>query len=134
MPSEDYAAYLPGLRYAESRGEARPYEAVGDAGLARGAYQVHPIMYKDIQQTFPSPWGAISYDEMLASPALQDAMAEAGLRMLGASRYKLTGDALLSAWNTGPTQARRGRLNRAYVATVRQGLARKGNPTMKRFK
>ena len=129
--ADELEQLVPGLQYAETRGKAAPYQAVGDQGVAHGAFQIHPIMYQDIQRIFPQDWGHISYEQMLATPALQDAAALSGLRMLR-DHYGLSGDALISAWNTGPGQARRGHLNHSYVDTVKKGL--KGNPAMNRLK
>lgn len=129
--ADEYDPYVPGVQYAESRGQKDPFKAVGDQGKSLGAFQIQPIMYKDIQQTYPSVWGKVSYQQMLASPTLQTAVAHDGLKMLH-ERYGLSGDAMLSAWNTGPTAARKGVFNQVYVATVKQGM--KGNPTLKKFK
>lgn len=129
----DYSQWLPGLRYAESRGEQDPYNAVGDGGQARGAYQLHPIMYRDIQRVYPKVWGQRTYEQVLATPATQDAVAMDGLRMLREHYGLQKDDHMVSGWNTGPTQARKGIRNQKYIDTVRQGM-RKGKPPMQWFK
>ncbi len=129
MP-DAYDPYLPGIQYAETRGQANPQQAVGDQGRSRGAYQIQPVMYQDIQQTYPQRWKTTTYEQMLASPELQSAVAHDGLKMLH-ERYGLSGDAMVSGWNTGPGKARKGFVNKAYVDTVKRGM--KGNPLMRRF-
>ena len=130
MP-DDLESLIPGFQYAESRGEAHPFQAVGDAGRSRGAFQIQPIMYQDIQRVYPEAWGQVAYEDMLAAPETQRAAMLAGLQMLR-DHYGLSGDALISAWNTGPGAARKGHLNQAYIDTVKLGM--KGNAAMNRMK
>ena len=125
MP-DDYEAMLPGFQYAESRGEADPWAAVGDQGASRGAYQIQPIMYQDIQRVYPNDWGQMSYEQMLSKPESQTSAILSGLRMLE-EHYGLTGDALLSGWNTGPTKARKGYRNQKYIDTYKEGIRRHQN-------
>ena len=133
--SEDYASYIPGIQYAESRGQADPWHAVGDHGQALGAFQIQPIMFQDLQQWTPDPWRAQTYQRMLSTPQGQEDAVLSILRMLGEGHYGFSHDRLISAYNTGPTKARKGVINQPYVDTVRRGMRlHKGNPTMNRLK
>ena len=129
---EDYEKLLEGHQYAESRGSKDPYKAIGDKGASLGAFQMKKIMYKDIQRIYPKVWGKTTYEQMQASPSHQRGAARDGLRMLR-EHYKLSGDAAISGWNTGPGEARKGRINKPYVDTVKEGM-RRGSPAMRRFK
>ena len=120
-PQDEPEAYLSGIQYAESRGSKTPYKAVGDNGASLGAFQIKEIMFKDIQRLMPAKWGRMSYEQMLTRPELQRAAAHDGLTLLK-YHYGLKGDRLMSAWNTGPTQARKGVFNAKYAATVHEGM------------
>ena len=121
-PQDEPEAYLDGIKYAESRGSRDPSKAVGDQGQSRGAYQMKKILYADLQRT-NKRWNKTTYEQMLSNPELQRSAAHDGLKMLKYHKgYQFTGAKLKSAYNTGPTAANKGVLNKKYVDTVNTGI------------
>lgn len=114
-PSLITDALLDAIARAESNN--RP-SAVGDAGLAIGAYHMQPIAYQDVQRVFPQEFGAIPYDRLKTDPALQRRAARAYLQA-GEQAYGITDlSRLVAFYNAGP-KARSGPLiNQPYVDKV----------------
>ena len=104
---------------AQKESRNRP-SAVGDRGLAIGAYQMQPIAYQDVQQFFPQMFGNVPYARLRTDPALQRQASQAYL-LVGEQKYGITElPRLISFYNRGP-RARYGPItNQPYVTDVQR--------------
>lgn len=119
MPSLVTDELLDAIALAESNNNP---QAVGDAGLAVGAYQMQPIAYQDVQEFFPKRFGQIAYESLRTNPQLQRQAAKAYLQV-GEQKYGIKDlDRLISFYNAG-LRARQGTLiNPDYINHVKGSM------------